>query len=232
MIRVFDLSQPGRFCEEYPTTLRKDTHYRRDHVTDPSLEVNGIISCIAFSPWSQSDGERLFAAGSYCLLTGIYVEPDCPPVITLHGQQGGVTQVKFSPDGQFLFTGGRKDNHILCWDIRNTSSPLYHLPRVVQTNQKVYFDIDPSGSYLITGSQDGIVLVYDIKKNGELVTQWKASKDSVNGCTFHPSKPFLATSIGQRHYFLEKSNENGSEREKEIDNSILVWQSLYENEGT
>jgi len=33
---------------------------------------------------------------------------------------GGVTHLKFAPDGRLLFSGSRKDENIVCWDIRRT----------------------------------------------------------------------------------------------------------------
>lgn len=33
---------------------------------------------------------------------------------------GGVTHIKFAPDGRLLFSGSRKDDEIVCWDIRRT----------------------------------------------------------------------------------------------------------------
>lgn len=33
---------------------------------------------------------------------------------------GGVTHLKFTPDGRLLFSGSRKDDGIVCWDIRRT----------------------------------------------------------------------------------------------------------------
>ena len=35
----------------------------------------------------------------------------------LQGQQGGVTQVMFSPDGTKLYSGGRKDNCLRLWHL-------------------------------------------------------------------------------------------------------------------
>ncbi len=62
-------------------------------------------------------------------------------------------QALFTPDGNYLFTGARKENDILCWDIRNTSRVVMRLSRLVDTNQHIRFDIDPTGKYLITASQ-------------------------------------------------------------------------------
>lgn len=64
-----------------------------------------------------------------------------------------IRQALFTPDGNYLFTGARKENDILCWDIRNTSRVVMRLSRLANTNQHIHFDIDPTGKYLITGSQ-------------------------------------------------------------------------------
>lgn len=38
----------------------------------------------------------------------LYSEPSGEMVCMFEGQQGGVTQIKFSPDGSKLYSGGRK----------------------------------------------------------------------------------------------------------------------------
>ncbi|KAK6291993.1 hypothetical protein J4Q44_G00377780 [Coregonus suidteri] len=57
---------------------------------------------------------------------------------------GGITHLTLSPDGQYLYTGGRKDPEILCWDLRDPGKVLFSLKRNVATNQRIYFDLDPS----------------------------------------------------------------------------------------
>jgi len=42
------------------------------------------------------------------LTVALYSEPAGAMVCMFEGQQGGVTQVKFSPDGTKLYSGGRK----------------------------------------------------------------------------------------------------------------------------
>jgi len=54
--------------------------------------LTGIISCLAFSPGS----EGLLAAGSYNRTTALYSENNCELLFVLHGQEGGVTQVRLS----------------------------------------------------------------------------------------------------------------------------------------
>ena len=104
---------------------------------------------------------------------GLYSEPDGTALCVLEGHRGGVTHVKFSPDGIVLYSGGRKDPEILwynyfslrysrlllnstitgsiSWDLRNPGHVLFTMNRVIETNQRIYFDLDPSGRYLITG---------------------------------------------------------------------------------
>ena len=63
-----------------------------------------------------------------------------------------LVQVKFSADGNFLYTGARKDPEILCWDVRYTSDVVYRLQRnTADTNQRIHFDIEPMGRHLSTG---------------------------------------------------------------------------------
>ena len=63
-----------------------------------------------------------------------------------------MVQVKFSADGNFLYTGARKDPEIMCWDVRYTSEVVYTLQRdTADTNQRIQFDIEPVGRHLATG---------------------------------------------------------------------------------
>lgn len=59
--------------------------------------------------------------------------------------------MRFSPDGNFLYSCARKDDAILCWDVRSTEGPLYSIPRHGQTNQRLGFEIEPCGRTLVTG---------------------------------------------------------------------------------
>lgn len=61
--------------------------------------------------------------------------------------------MRFTPDGNFLYTASRTSNVISCWDIRDTANVLYELPRPGKTSQRITFDIDPSGKTLVSGDQ-------------------------------------------------------------------------------
>lgn len=192
-IRIFDTIRPGRDFSEIKTA---PPHTPKDEVQ------KGLISCLDVHA-------NILAAGSYSKSVGLYDITGNNLCCLLLGQQGGVTQVKFSPDGTYLFTGARKDNEILCWDLRNTMDVVCRFQRVVQTNQRFVFDIDPLGLHLSTGSQDGNLLIYKLA-TGELVTKAKVHEDSVTSAVFHPYLPCLATCSGQRVFIADMVSENAA----------------------
>ncbi|EPS70337.1 hypothetical protein M569_04425, partial [Genlisea aurea] len=183
---------------------------------------SGIVSTIAFSPTHSG----MLAAGSYSRTTGIYREDNMELLYVLHGQEGGVTQVLFSKDGNYLYTGGRKDPYILCWDIRKTVDIVYKLlyRSSEDTNQRIHFDVEHGGRYLGTGSQDGVVHVYNLE-SGQWVSSFRAASDSINGFSFHPFYAMAVTSSGQRRY--GGVGDDGEEPTLSGDeNCVSVW-SFY-----
>ncbi|XVF02492.1 hypothetical protein REPUB_Repub04eG0179800 [Reevesia pubescens] len=81
----------------------------------------GIISAIAFCPTHTG----MLAKGSYNQTTAIYREDNMELLYVLHGQEGGITHVQFLKDGNYLYTGTRKDPYIMCWDIRKAVEVVY-----------------------------------------------------------------------------------------------------------
>ena len=53
------------------------------------------------------------------------------------------------------------DNEILCWDVRYSDSPVFRFARTVNTNQRIGFSINSSGTHLATASREGL-LVFDL----------------------------------------------------------------------
>lgn len=206
-IRVFDLSRPGRDCQTITT-------FQKGQDGQP-----GMISCFDFSP----DDSNLVAAGSYSSIAAVYDVTSGTPAYILSGHKGGITQVKFSADGNFLYTGARKDPEILCWDVRYTSDVVYRLQRnTADTNQRIHFDIEPMGRHLSTGGVDGKVLSFDLT-TGEQVSDFQAATDTVNGFQFHPFLPLAATASGHRHYPL-LDDEAIEDKPAEAENTLRVWQ--------
>ena len=96
-IRIFDVAIPGRQCETVKTFDKKEGG------------LGGIISSIAFNPAM----EQVFALASYSKATAVYLDPRAQLLCVLEGQKGGITHIKFTPDGTKLLAGGRKDNDIM-----------------------------------------------------------------------------------------------------------------------
>ncbi|XP_074598889.1 telomerase Cajal body protein 1 homolog [Brevipalpus obovatus] len=215
-VKIFDTALPGRIFEERLTYANKSGQH-------------GIISSIAVNPRKSS----VYALGSYTKQIGLYEEPNGDPICILLGQKGGITQLMFSPDGTKLFSGGRRDSEILCWDMRNLSTILYSMKRVVETHQRVYFDITPDGRYLVTGSDDGMLFIYDLKEHSPIggikqpSKSFKAFVDNANGASWHPTLPLIATSSGQRSWpDLAGSDDEDHHFTKTLShglNSLSLW---------
>ncbi|XP_035888972.1 telomerase Cajal body protein 1 isoform X4 [Phyllostomus discolor] len=160
----------------------------------------------------------------------------------------------FSPDGSQLFCGfnrtvrvfstarpgrdcevratfgARKDSELLCWDLRQPAHPLWSLSREVTTNQRIYFDLDPTGQFLVSGSTSGAVSVWDTgrsehERTPEPVLSFLPQKDCTNGVSLHPSLPLLATASGQRVF--PEPTESGDEGEQEVDLPLLSMRHVH-----
>ena len=68
----------------------------------------------------------IYAVGTYNKGLAVYLEPQPHTLCYLDGQKGGITQIKFSHDGTKLLAGGRKDNEILIWDMRNPGKSHFY----------------------------------------------------------------------------------------------------------
>ena len=205
-IYTFDVSRPGRDHFTYGT-------FERKKVGQP-----GILSCLAPSFQSNNGFSEVIAAGSYSGVAALHDVHNEEMICLLEGHVGGVTHVQFSADGNYLYTGARKDGALYCWDVRYLSGAVYTIKREsTRTNQRIYFDIEPSGRHLISGGDDGLARVFDLR-DGAQVGSFRAAESCVNGAVFHPMEPFVTTCSGERLFkdFESKSKLVG-------DNSIKIW---------
>lgn len=165
-IKIFDTTRPGKECTE--RKLKTSVL--------PDLNQHGIISCFAFNPCST-----VYACGSFQKSVGLYLD-DGTVVAILGGHSGGVTHLQFSQDGNKLFSGGRKDSRIICWDMRNLGDEYQIFDRVVETNQRIYFDISKNCRYLVSGNTNGFISVWDLLSTTESSEyKFRVSNDCVNG---------------------------------------------------
>lgn len=179
-----------------------------------------------------------YAAGSYSKSVALYDKRNGKLICCIKGHAGGVTHMSFSPDGNRLHSGGRKDNEIICWDVRNPGEVLFTMERQVTTNQRMYFDQDRSGKYLIAGDSMGQICIWDTsrvasanasKKCSPLIEpciSFKAHNDIVNGISFHSTLPLLVSASGQRLFPLPGSDSETDDSDSSDaigDNSLRIW---------
>ncbi|XP_039256888.2 telomerase Cajal body protein 1-like [Styela clava] len=224
-LRLFYIDRPGDQCEKYPTRKHKRASGQR-----------GIISTSEFHP----DGSSI-ACGSYDGTVALYSSKNGELISIFNAKNKGITQVKFSPDGNRLYTGSRKDNAIVCWDVRFLNGDLFHLERTVDTNQRVYFDLVSgvlseeilSENTVISGGTDGFISFWDAKSALEFdlshttikqpFYKFKSDRDCTNGVHVHPYLPVLATSSGQRHYGEFSDSESEDESIEIEENMLKLW---------
>jgi len=207
-VRVFDVNRPGRFSTVHLTKSGQ----------------RGIISCLAVS-----EVLPVYAAGCYDKTVGLY-STQGDRLCVLRGQVGGVTQLTFTKDGTKLFAGGRKDNELLCWDLRQPGMVLYTMQREVTTNQTIQFCLSPCEKYLSSAATDGSVRLWDLDKQADSVTGvleplagWLLHRDASNGVGWHPGGELLATCSGQRHFKTPQDDMEIMEDENIEENSLVVW---------
>jgi WD40 repeat protein len=184
-VRVFDVASPTELPREVCTYHRK---------TRP-VGVHGLLSCFAVR-------ENDYAVGSYSGAIGLFDErcDDSGATALLYsGHVGGITQLRFTPNGYYLLSGARKDDHVVCWDLR-TNAPFCRFERQCRTNQRLQFDLSASGGLLLTPSGNNLD-VYDLL-NGDFVspkpTISHRFEAAVNSVSLHPSRPVVAIGTGER----------------------------------
>eukprot|EP00941_MAST-03F_sp_MAST-3F-sp1_P003267 g3267.t1 len=243
MIRVFDISRPGSDYTERPTCQTRRSRAGQ----------RGIISNISFSPFG-----KIFAAASFAGTTMVYDDrfSSCDDNSTVFdcsflnrklndkAHPKGVTQVQFSPHGGRIFTGGRNDKFIYCWDLRLNGKPLFRLCRNANTSQKFSFDIDSQGRWLVSSDSKGNPRIYDLRQieldfNFEDVTSKNQNevptcndesnvfgtfRESVNGAQFHPTRPIIGFTTGQRHFHFPNKKRVESSDEDEEEEEDYKWQ--------
>lgn len=180
------------------------------------------VSCLATNYYESS----VLAAGSWNKTISIIDTRDFLTIDTLQGHKGGVTFLKYSPNGEQLVSGSRKDSNLLLWDMRNLSLPLYKFTRRVDNNQKIYFDISSGGTWLASGDTRGLVHLWNLRDLNEdgfpKEIQFPLHQDSCSGVSIHPYLPILASGSGQ-FKFCDEGEINEAEEKEVIENSLVLW---------
>ncbi|GAA6051645.1 hypothetical protein JCM3770_001209 [Rhodotorula araucariae] len=197
-IEIFDVAQPGAAGHRLKTTQTRNSRTGQ----------KGIISSLAFSGPDPFSGSSCLAAGSFAGSVGLYDPSSHSPLIDLlaPSQRGGITKLLFHPlSPHLLFAASRQSSQIDVWDLRNTSrtSSSGRLRRNGRTNQRMGFDIDPSGTWLAAGDQDGTVSIFSaqpLPDELEPVISFSLSSEPLGATLFHPYLPILLTASGTRYF--------------------------------
>lgn len=221
-IKIFDTTLPGRIC----TTIK----------------IKQAASAFALTPTNPDLITTGTWSGNINLFDMRMPKNGC--MSSLFGHKAGVTLIKYNYDATLLYSGSRKENCLLIWDMRNFSEPLKTLERTVKTNQRIFFDLSVGGYWLATGDTDGLLRLWNttdteyqserqviILKNNNSVQykrrffQFHLHEDCCNGVSFHPSRPIIATSSGQFKFpnLNEDSETKENEFPKEYQNTLKFW---------
>lgn len=192
-VYVFDVNRPGPQVQHFATSPTRKSPFGQ----------RGILSC--FAPHPTEPGKLV--VGSYDGTFALYDESDMTQSLKqIPGHSGGLTQVKFTRCGTRLLTAGRRGGHIRMWDLRKLDDPIGWFPRDAHTNQRIYFDLDATDQYLVTGSCQGQAMVYRLdamvtnEKQPLPLPLWTSENYSmvVNGVSFSPQGRSVALAIGDR----------------------------------
>lgn len=187
-IRAFDIATPGSEYDEFNVWSRSDGGQkgilsslapRPDN--SPFLAVGSLSGTVGLYSTDEMELLGLAPAQSYgvtqvrnllsslalfdfslhqfCILSSFHLVSYLIFFDFLH-------QVRFSPDGNLLIAGGRRENSLLVWDVRKGLNFILHeFHRNVQTNQRIWFDIHSSSRYVGSGGSVrlvGIVFVFSL----------------------------------------------------------------------
>ncbi|KAL0623889.1 Telomerase Cajal body protein 1 [Plecturocebus cupreus] len=216
------------FTGELRASFRAYNHL--DELRQPICSASPPMAPSSSMASTGLPAQPLYACGSDGSSLGLYAWDDGSPLALLGGHQAGITHLCFHPDGNRFFSGARKDAELLCWDLWQPGYPLWSLSREVTTNQRIYFDLDPTGQFLASGSTSGAVQVWDTGGPGndekpEPVLNFLPQKDCTKGVSLHPSLPLLATASGQRVF--PEPTESGDEGEPELGLPLLSTQHIH-----
>jgi telomerase Cajal body protein 1 len=224
-ICIFDVSRPGRECESRELVQRVNINGRSQ-----KLGQFGYVSCIDISEMTGT-----YAAGSYSGHIYLYDKADGQAIGYLPEKcSTGVSQLKFSPDGRYLFASNRKRDDIVCYDVRNTCDVVARFKRPARSNQRISFDLSPiHGRYLMTGGQDGQLRMFDTYASPDSKTQridpmytTTISETCVNSVSFHPffssSLPYVATGTGRRTFTNTYDTSSSDEADADADTGLGV----------
>lgn len=175
MISVFDLNR-----REPLYNLR--TIPSRKH-TSTTQTMKGIISSLDIDPYSG-----ILAAGTFTRCVGLYDQEGSGDIVSIFSlaEQGdntssslkGVSDIKWSHCGTYLYVSERKDTKITVWDVRKLYAKVATLTgRDALTVQRLGVDIflgEGGRELAVGGGINGKINLWDAHATTDPVASWEA----------------------------------------------------------
>lgn len=175
MISVFDLNR-----REPLFNLRTIPSRKYKYTTQT---MKGIVSSMDVSP-----DRGILAAGTFTSSVGLYDHEGQGDVVSIFSLTNeskretspyrGVTDVKWSQCGTYLYVSERKDNKITVWDVRKLYGKVATLTeREAYTVQRLGIDVflgEGGREIVIGGGMDGKIKLWDVHADTNPFTEWPA----------------------------------------------------------
>ncbi|GAB7352430.1 hypothetical protein MBLNU459_g2848t1 [Dothideomycetes sp. NU459] len=239
-IAIFDLTRSG---EGPMSEIRTRKGRKARSYGESDISLAGLIFSMAINP---ADG--ILAAGTSQRQVGLWANEGGGAYISSFSlvdrtepslKGNGVSHMKWSPCGRYLFVAERQSDALLVYDIRVTGRRLAWLTgRKAFTTQKLGFDVaaDSDGGLAVwAGGTDGRVRTWKnvTGREGHVDPDhaFKASDDAVSASLIYPGGSILATTSGQRRdaqdlLYLSDStasdDSDNSDEEKDVESSSTL----------
>ncbi|RMD43587.1 hypothetical protein DV735_g1527, partial [Chaetothyriales sp. CBS 134920] len=239
-IAVFDISRPGQPPVSFFKTGPKSN---RDNRWNPTTRMKGLVSALALDNASSS----ILAAGTLTRSVALYSAAgqggggDCIGAFSVQGNQAdsaihgaGITQLRWSPCGRYLFIAERKSDGVMVYDIRKTGQLLsWAQGRAARSNQRLGVDI--SSSPVTTTGGDGSCQVWAGGVDGHVrmwrdlhlhqgalqpCLQFMAHNDPVTAAIMHRAGGVLATASAPDY---AHTNDRSNNSEAAQGPSLKIW---------
>uniref|UniRef100_A0A0N5CGT6 WD repeat-containing protein 79 n=1 Tax=Strongyloides papillosus TaxID=174720 RepID=A0A0N5CGT6_STREA len=203
-IRIFDMERSGRQVFDIDTYKKYNGGQK------------GYFTCLRMNPVNDT----LFGASTTGNNVGIYSLNDNSCQMLIGHEYDGVTWMEYSKDGQYIFIGGRKDEGISCYDTRMLGFKMYDIPRPGTHSQRIEFEIDPSGSFLFSGTTSGTLRVTDLRAGSSFLStkEFNILPTSIPSISLHPLKNLFAIGHGQRVFPYPIFNEDDDNVDESTEN--------------
>ncbi|KAF8761248.1 WD40 repeat-like protein [Rhizoctonia solani] len=204
-IKLFDASD-GRVRASYRIVDHRE-RFIAPHCMAFNMYMNrlycGFEDAIeVFDVHCPGEGTRLHTIPTKKSRDGMRGEHGRPSTELARGDEGGVTQIRFNPiQPHILYAAFRRTPMIARWDLRNPSEPdLLYDRGLASTNQRLGFDLSLNGRWLTAGDEGGQISTFDALGETGQVSTISAHNDSIGAINFHPTKPYLVSTSGSRHF--------------------------------